>query len=83
MGRPNRGRGSPGPEFFLGEVSAQAGQRAVSRMRGAQSYTLTVQAALGLVERVLAGAPAGFLMPATAFGPDFVLGLEGMVRAAE
>jgi short subunit dehydrogenase-like uncharacterized protein len=81
--------GPPGPteedrclgrSYFWGEVCDQAGQRAVSRMHGPQSYTLTAHAAVAVVERVLAGAPAGFQTPATAFGPDFVLGLEGMVR---
>ena len=44
-------------------------------------YTLTAEAALALVERVLSGeAPAGFQTPAKAFGPDFVLRLEGVTR---
>lgn len=45
---------------------------------------MTVQAALGVVEHVLAGdAPPGFQTPSTAYGCDFVLGLAGMVRADE
>jgi short subunit dehydrogenase-like uncharacterized protein len=72
-----------GRSYFWGEVSDEAGRRAVARLHGPQSYTLTVQAALALVERVLAGAPAGFQTPAKAFGPDFVLGLEAMVREDE
>jgi short subunit dehydrogenase-like uncharacterized protein len=84
--------GRPGPteqerrqgrSFFWGEVRDQAGQRAVSRLHGPQSYTMTAQAAVAVMERVLAGAPAGFQTPARALGPDFVLGLEGMVRQDE
>ena len=59
-----------------------AGQRVVSRLQGPEGYTLTVQAALVVVERVLAGdAPPGFQTPSTAYGCDLVLGLEGMLRA--
>jgi short subunit dehydrogenase-like uncharacterized protein len=72
-----------GRSSFWGEVRSEAGRRVVARLHGGQSYALTVQAALAVVGRVLAGPPAGFQRPATACGPDFVLGLEGMVREDE
>jgi short subunit dehydrogenase-like uncharacterized protein len=71
-----RGRGS-----VWGEVEDDAGRRATSRLATPDGYTLTARAALAAVERALAGqAPAGFQTPARVFGPDFVLGLEGVTR---
>lgn len=71
-----RGRG-----FVWGEVEDDTGRRAVSRLATPEGYTFTAHAALAVVERVLAGqAPAGFQTPARAYGPDFVLGLEGVTR---
>jgi short subunit dehydrogenase-like uncharacterized protein len=63
------------------EAADDAGHRATARLRGPDGYTLTARAALALIDRVLAGnAPPGFQTPATAFGPDLVLELEGVVR---
>jgi short subunit dehydrogenase-like uncharacterized protein len=82
--------GPPGPSeeerargwsLLWGEATDASGQKVVSRLRGPEGYTLTVQAALAVVERVLAGAaPPGFQTPAKAYGADFVLGLDGVVR---
>jgi short subunit dehydrogenase-like uncharacterized protein len=82
--------GAPGPTeeerrrsraFVWGEVEDAEGRRAVSRLATADGYTFTARAALALVERVLAGqAPAGFQTPGKAYGPDFVLGIEGVTR---
>jgi len=82
--------GAPGPTeeerrrgraWVWGEVEDAAGGRAESRLATPDGYTLTARAALAVVERVLAGqAPAGFQTPARAFGPDFVLGIEGVTR---
>jgi short subunit dehydrogenase-like uncharacterized protein len=59
-------------------------QLVVSRLETLEGYELTVRTALMAVERVLAGGvPAGFQTPARAFGPDFVLGVEGTVRRDE
>lgn len=70
-----------GQSLLWGEASDDSGQRAVSRLRGPEAYSLTVHAALAIVRRVLAGeAPPGFQTPATAYGPDFVLELEGVIR---
>ena len=73
-----------GTTFLWGEVRDDAGQRVVSRLRGPEGYTLTVLAALAVVERVVAGgAPPGFQTSSTAYGPDFVLGLDGVIREDE
>jgi short subunit dehydrogenase-like uncharacterized protein len=64
-----------------GEVEDAEGRRAVSRLATPEGYTFTARAALAVVDRVLAGqAPAGFQTPAKAYGPDFVLGIEGVTR---
>ncbi len=73
-----------GESLLWGEVADDAGRRVVSRLRGPEGYTMTVRTALAVVDRVLAGhAPPGFQTPAMAYGPDFVLGVEGVVRTDE
>jgi len=82
--------GAPGPTdeerrlgraFVWGEVEDAEGRRAASRLATPEGYTFTARAALAVVERVLAGqAPAGFQTPGKAYGPDFVLGIEGVTR---
>ncbi len=65
-----------------GEVVDGEGRRAVSRLHGPEAgVEWTALAALSAVERVLEGdATPGFQTPATAYGADFVLGCEGVVR---
>ncbi len=85
--------GPPGPtdeqrarglSLLWGEVSDDARGRAVSRLQTPEGYTLTVLAALAIVDKVLGGAaPVGFQTPARAYGADFVLGLEGVERVDE
>jgi len=82
--------GAPGPTaeqrargrtVVWGEATDKAGGRAVSRLYGPEGYTFTTLTALAAVERVLSGdAPPGFQTPAKAYGPDFVLGIEGVKR---
>ncbi len=67
-----------------GEVTDDAGRKAVSRLRGPEGYDFTVLTALAVVERVLAGiAPPGFQTPSLAYGADFVVGLAGITRDDE
>jgi short subunit dehydrogenase-like uncharacterized protein len=85
--------GPPGPtaeerehgrSLLWGEARDDAGNRVVSRLRGPDGYTLTAQAAVAVAARVLAGeAPTGFQTPSSAYGPDFVLSLPGIVRTDE
>jgi short subunit dehydrogenase-like uncharacterized protein len=85
--------GPPGPSveererggsFLWGEATDNAGQRVVSRLRGPDGYTFTALTALAVVDRVLASeSPPGFQTPAKVYGPDFVLGVEGVVRQDE
>jgi short subunit dehydrogenase-like uncharacterized protein len=83
--------GAPGPSgeerrrgraAVWGEVEDEAGRRAAGRVAMPEGYTFTAHAALAVVERILSGpALAGFQTPARAYGPDFVLGIEGVTRA--
>jgi short subunit dehydrogenase-like uncharacterized protein len=84
-----RGR-APGPTederrrgraFVWGEVEDGEGSRVVSRLATPEGYTFTARSAVEIVERALAGqAPPGFQTPATAYGPDLVLALDGVTR---
>jgi short subunit dehydrogenase-like uncharacterized protein len=85
--------GPPGPtaeqrqqgrSYLWGQVDDDAGHVAVSRLRGPEGYELTVQTALAVVNRVMDGAaPAGYQTPATAYGADFILAIEGIIREDE
>ena len=70
-----------GATVVWGEVEDPAGRRAAARLHGPDGYTFTAETAVRAVERVLAGGtPTGFLTPAKAFGPDFVLDVPGVSR---
>jgi short subunit dehydrogenase-like uncharacterized protein len=69
---------------FWGEVTDDAGRRAVSRQETPDGYDLTVQSSLAAAAHVLGGSVTpGFRTPAMAFGPDFVLDLPGVSRTDE
>ncbi len=84
------GKGKPGPTdeeraraftLLWGEVIDGEEHRAVSRMRTPEGYTLTAVSSVEIVRKVLAGdAPAGFQTPSLAYGPDWVLEIEGVTR---
>ncbi|WP_276271305.1 saccharopine dehydrogenase family protein [Haloarcula litorea] len=64
-----------------GEARTADGERAVTRLRGPHTYTLTVRTALATLGRVLDGdTPVGFQTPAGAYGADLVLDVEGVER---
>ncbi|QSG10122.1 saccharopine dehydrogenase family protein [Halapricum desulfuricans] len=66
-----------------GEVSDGDATR-VSRLRTPNVYRTTTLAALEAVERTLAGdAPDGYQTPASAFGSDLILSIEGVERIDE
>ncbi|RKD95002.1 saccharopine dehydrogenase family protein [Halopiger aswanensis] len=67
-----------GSESEFGDDSEPT-DRVVSRLQTPDAYVVTVDAALAATERVLEGdADDGFRTPAGAFGPEFVLALEGV-----
>lgn len=78
---PNEEERRRGKSFVWGEVKDGSGQKAVSRLRGPEGYTLTAWTALAIVERVLEGKFAvGFQTPAKAYGADLILEIEGVER---
>ena len=82
--------GKPGPTdeeraksvtLLWGEAEDAQGKRVVSGLRTPEGYTITATASVEIVRKVLAGdAPPGFQTPSTAYGPDWVLELEGVTR---
>lgn len=82
------GEAGPGPEdrslrrsAVLGEVADASGRRAAALLRMPHPYVLTAHAAVEIAERVLKGdLKPGWQTPSTAYGPDLVLALPGVVR---
>ena len=82
--------GAPGPSDaaraqgkvrLWGAAWDDAGHRVESRMQTPEGYTLTARASLLIVGKVLAGdAPVGYQTPASAYGADLVLEVEGVSR---
>jgi short subunit dehydrogenase-like uncharacterized protein len=61
-----------------------ASQALFSRLETLEGYELTARTALLSLQRVLAGGvPTGFQTPGLAFGPDFILEVEGTQRRDE
>lgn len=76
---PTEAQRVTGYSLLWGEVADDAGHRAAARMRTPHSYTLTAQAALAVVRRVLAGdVHPGYQTPAKAYGPELALQIEGV-----
>lgn len=66
---------------FVAELSDASGRRACARLRTPEAYTFTAVTSVELARRVLAGdRELGFQTPARVYGPDFVLGFDGVVR---
>jgi short subunit dehydrogenase-like uncharacterized protein len=64
-----------------GEARDAQGHQAVCRMEAPDGYALTVETALAIVKRVLSGdVKPGFQTPASAYGADFILEFEGVLR---
>jgi short subunit dehydrogenase-like uncharacterized protein len=69
--------------WVWGEATNAAGQRVARRLRTPNGYTLTVSAALGIIERLAAGeVPSGFHTPSQLMGAAYVCTLEGVERTA-
>jgi len=66
-----------------GEVRDGAGHEVKKRLQVPNGYSLTVTAALGIVERLLRdGAESGFHTPSQLMGADYILSLPGVSVAA-
>lgn len=72
------------PARLWGAATAPNGERVVTRMRTPNPYAVTVDAALTVSRRLLAeDVDPGYETPASAFGPDLVLDLDGVEREDE
>jgi short subunit dehydrogenase-like uncharacterized protein len=62
-------------------VEDDAGRFAESRLETPEGYTLTALSSLAIVEKVLAGqVRPGYQTPSSAYGPDWLLELDGVTR---
>lgn len=78
---PDAERRSRAVSLIHGEAEDDAGVRVSARMRTPEGYSLTAMTAVEAVRRVLSGdAPAGFRTPSLAWGPDWILELDGVER---
>lgn len=76
-GEEQRARGA---SFVWGRAEDADGHWVEGHLRTPEGYRFTVLSGLAAVQRLLDGAPSpGAYTPATAFGADFVDGLEGVV----
>lgn len=65
-----------------GEVKAEDGSTAVSRLRTPEGYTLTAKMALNIAQKICDGQySAGFQTPSTAYGKNLILELSGTSRS--
>ncbi len=71
-----------GETRLWGEVTdEESGKTRVARLRTPNGYALTAKTAVESVVRTLDGEPAdGFQTPATAFGPEYVMEFDDVVR---
>ena len=66
--------------FLWARASDGKGGGAEAWLETGETYRFTADAAIRVVEKVLANRPTGALTPAQAFGADFVLEIEGTRR---
>lgn len=75
---PSKQARERGSAYIWGEART-SDERVVCRLRTPDPYIVTVDAAVTTAQRVLAGDTGdGYRTPAGAFGPEFVLGLDGV-----
>lgn len=78
---PDDSAAASGRTDVWGEVRDDRGGRVTARLHGPEAYRFTALTAVDCARRVLSEPPgAGFQTPSTAFGPDFVLDVEGVSR---
>lgn len=76
---PDEGRRARTYVYIAGEASDGNGSRVRAQMVTPNGYTMTVHAALGIVERALKGdVPPGFHTPGQLMGSDYAMSLPGV-----
>ncbi len=80
-GGPSDEERAQGKSLLWGEASDQNGNRVESRLQGPEGYTITAHAALNIAQKILDGNfTPGYKTPATAYGADLILEMEGVNR---
>jgi short subunit dehydrogenase-like uncharacterized protein len=70
-----------GFSLIVGEALNDVGGSVSSKLKTPEGYSLTALASVEIMRRVLAGdLEPGFQTPSLAYGPDFILGFEGVER---
>jgi short subunit dehydrogenase-like uncharacterized protein len=69
-----------GHSYVWARAAASDGRAAEAWLEAVEGYDFTARAGVRIVERLLAQPLCGALTPAQAFGPDFVLEIEGTKR---
>jgi short subunit dehydrogenase-like uncharacterized protein len=70
-----------GFSLIVGEAFSDDGESVSSKLKTPEGYSLTALATVEIMQRILAGdRRPGFQTPSLAYGPDFVLGLDGVER---
>jgi len=78
---PQEARRKKASAIFIGEVSAQNGGRAVSKLITPEGYTCTALTTVEIMKRILNGeCKTGFQTPSRVYGSDFILQFEGVKR---
>ena len=66
---------------MIGEVTNDHGGRAASKLRTREGYTFTAQVTVEIMKRILNNDyKIGFATASLAYGPDFVMQIEGVTR---
>ncbi|MGB7873495.1 MAG: saccharopine dehydrogenase NADP-binding domain-containing protein, partial [Anaerolineales bacterium] len=70
-----------GFSLIVGEAFNDDGGSVSSKLKTPEAYNLTAQTAVEIMRRILVGdLEPGFQTPSLAYGPDFILGFEGVER---
>lgn len=80
-GGPSDDERAEGKTYLWGEASDKEGNKAVSRLKTPEGYTLTALTALNIAEKISGGNfCTGFQTPAGCYGADLILEIENVSR---
>jgi short subunit dehydrogenase-like uncharacterized protein len=78
---PKEERRKRASAIFIGEVIAQHGERAVSKLVTPEGYTCTALTTVEIMKRILReDFKPGFQTPSLAYGPNFIMQFDGVRR---
>ncbi|MCP4443576.1 MAG: hypothetical protein GY810_32130 [Aureispira sp.] len=78
---PSEKQRSTATSHFYGEVTNAKGEKMTTRMVSKEGYTLTALAALNIAQKIMDGnLKVGYQTPASAYGADLIMEIEGTKR---